>query len=151
MLPYSLIVPLIHIVFAVPVLFYASYCIKCPNKCVKWFPDFLMVLAVIIGLYHLYNFVLRYRLVMYGGFVGQGGYLGRPEPFVPFSYPYQKETDRYYSYHDNEHTRNCNCQHNDGKHGCHQSHICNDTSTEKVTELFDTVSPVDNSIVHSGL
>lgn len=152
MLSYGLIVPLIHILFAAPVLFYAGYCLNCPKKCVSWFPNFLMGLAVVIGLFHLYNFVSRVRLVMNEGFDRQGGYLGRPEPFVPFSYPYQKETDRYYSYHDDEHTRNCNCEHNDGHQGCHQSHICNHTApTEEIAEPFDTVSPVDNSKVGSGL
>lgn len=142
MLSYGLVVPLIHVLIAAPLLVYAGVCLQSGKKC-KTLASVLIAIGLAVGLYHLYNLSVRTGLIE--GFVREGGTLGRPqEPFVPFSFPYQKETDRYYSYHDKEHTRNCNCQHNDGHTGCHATFSC-DTK-----EAFDTSSPVDNSVVHSG-
>jgi hypothetical protein len=152
MLNHGLIIPLIHILVAVPVLVYAGLCLKSGKKC-RTFGQALIALGVVVGLYHLYNLSVRTGLIE--GFVREGGTLGRPqEPFVPFSFPYHKETDRYYSYHDTEHTRNCNCQHNDGHTGCHATCSCGQTpcvcGCGGAKETFDTVSPAENSLVRSG-
>lgn len=150
----GLYIPLIHVLIASPVLIYAGICIKTGKKC-QMFAQVLIGLGIAVGLYHLYNLVVRMGLIE--GYTRQGGYLGRPiEPFVPFSFPYHKETDRYYSYHDNEHTRNCNCKHNDGHTGCHATETCdkesfiNNNNNNNTIESFDTVSPVGDSVVRSG-
>ena len=149
---YGLLVPLVHLVVAAPVLYYAGWCLKTGKKCKPGFADLLMALALGVAIYHLYKLLVRVGVLE--GFVQQGGYLGRPmEPFVPFSFPYHKETDRYYSFHDNQHTRNCNCQHKDGHSGCHATCSCGQTPCVcgcGSNEGFDNVSPVDNSVVRSG-
>jgi hypothetical protein len=153
MLSYGLLVPLIHVLVAAPILIYAGVCLKSAKKCLTGFPELLIGLGLAVGLYHLYNLVVRMGFIE--NFTRQGGYLGRPvEAFVPFSFPYQKETDRYYSFHDKEHTRNCNCVHNNGNSRCHLTCTCGQTpcvcGCDNVNETFDNVSPVEDSVVRSG-
>lgn len=152
MLSHGLLVPLVHVLLAAPVLFYAGWCLKTGKKCVKGFADALMALAVGVLLYHGYRLVVHLGLLGNEGFVRQGGYLGR-ESFVPFSFPYQAESTRYYSYHDNQHTRNCNCKHNDGHTGCHATCSCGVTpcACGSAKEAFDTVSPSSETRVGSGM
>jgi len=142
---YGLFVPLLHILFVAPLLFYAGFCLKKGKNCINGFSQFLMGLALVIMLFHLYNLIVRLGYIE--GFVRQGGYLGMPlESFVPFSFPYQKESDRYYSYHDNEHTRNCNCLHNDGNNTCNHTDDCGHKRYD-VIEPFDTIAPAYESNV----
>lgn len=134
----NLYVSLFHIIFVSSILFYASYCLKHNKRCFNGFSQMLLILGVSVFLYHLYKLLVNLNVI---DPFNNGGYLGKPvETFVPFSFPYHKETDRYYSYHDNEHTRNCNCKHNTK---CHTTTLCN-------TENFDTLSPVDNTDLVSG-
>lgn len=112
------LVYLLHALVVGPLLVYVGACgKKCPNAV------FLLVLALGLGViaYHSYLLVKSLK----EGFIHPGGYLGRPEPFVPFSYPYNGESNRYYSLHDPEHNRGCNCQHKtDCQCGCHQGAKC---------------------------
>lgn len=96
------VVYLLHAVVVGPLLAYVGLCGK---KC----PQLLFTLLLALGLgvigYHTYLLVRSFK----EGFIHPGGYLGRPEPFVPFSYPYNVESERYYSMHDTQHNRGCNC------------------------------------------
>lgn len=153
MLSYGLVVPLIHLLVAVPLLYYAGWCLKTGKKCVPGFAETLMGVAVAVFLYHGYKLVLRLGLFGSENIVRQGGYLGR-ETFVPFSFPYQDESTRYYSFHDTDHTRNCNCAHNDGHTGCHATCMCdkgNCACGKVVSEAFDTASPASESRVGSRM
>lgn len=152
MLSYGLLVPLIHLFIAVPVLFYAGWCLKLGKKCFNGFGDSLMALAFGLLLYHGYKLVLRLGLFSNEGFDRQDGYLGR-ESFVPFSFPYHNESTRYYSYHDDQHTRNCNCKHNDGHTGCHATCSCGVTNCicGNSKEAFDTSSPSSETRVGSNM
>jgi len=133
--PHGSIIPLIHMVIVSPLLLYSGMCLRGNKNCIYGFSELLMALGIAVFLYHLYKLLIAFKVIE--NFARPGGYLGRPaEPFVPFSFPYHNETDRHYSFHDDEHTRNCNCKHNDGHSGC--------------KEGFDTISPAQNSIVGSG-
>ena len=115
------LVYLLHAVAVGPLLIYVG---MCGNKCPK--AVFLLLVALGLGVmvYHTYNFIMSVKRET---FVHGGGYLGRPEPFVPFSYPNHMESNRYFSFHDQVNHRGCNCQHNDGEKcgcGCHQTAEC---------------------------
>lgn len=74
-----------------------------------WIFQLLLILGVAVIFYHLYKLVLAYKRE---GFLRSNYYMPRSainEPFVPFSYPYMEETDKYFSYHDPEHSRGHNC------------------------------------------
>jgi hypothetical protein len=74
-----------------------------------WVFQLLLILGIAVIFYHLYKLVLAYKRE---GFLRSNYYMPRSainEPFVPFSYPYMEETDKYYSFHDPEHTRGHNC------------------------------------------
>ena len=99
--PYQVIY-LFHAFVVGPLLVYVGLCgKKCPQ------PAFTLLLALGLGVmgYHAYLLIKSLK----EGFIHPGGYLGRPEPFVPFSYPYNVESERYYSMHDTEHNRGFNC------------------------------------------
>jgi hypothetical protein len=73
-----------------------------------WTYQLLLLLGIAVIFYHLYKLVLSYKRE---GFMRGNYYMPRSsiENFVPFSYPYMEETDKYFSYHDPEHTRGHNC------------------------------------------
>lgn len=73
-----------------------------------WVFQLLLLLGIAVIFYHLYKLVLAYKRE---GFLRSNYYMPRSaiEPFVPFSYPYMEETDKYFSFHDPEHTRGHNC------------------------------------------
>lgn len=109
---------LLHVVFVGPLLVYVGLC---GAKCNTSVFTLLLALGLGVMMYHAYNLV---NSLAKEGFMHPGGYLGRPEAFVPFSFPYNKESEQYYSYHDKQHTRGCNCQH-DGVGcdcACHNKH-----------------------------
>lgn len=74
-----------------------------------WVFQLLLILGVAVIFYHLYKLVLAYKRE---GFLRGNYYMPRSaieEPFVPFTYPYMEETDKYFSFHDPEHPRGHNC------------------------------------------
>lgn len=73
-----------------------------------WIFQLLLLIGLAVIFYHLYKLVLTYKRE---GFMRGNYYMPRSsiENFVPFSYPYMEETDKYFSYHDPEHTRGHNC------------------------------------------
>ena len=114
------------------------------GKLPSWMFTLLLVMGVMATLYHSYKFVLEMRRE---GFVRQGGYLGRPlESFVPFSFPYNRDSKSYYSYHDDSHNRNdgseehnlgCNCIHNENKPACNcKAHQQQNVNNNTVVEEF---------------
>lgn len=145
---YGIIIALVHILIAAPLLGYAGWCLKTGKKCVTGFAETLIALAVGVLIYHLYKLLIRFKIIKLEGYENKNV----NESFVPFSFPYHNESTRYYSYHDDQHTRNCNCQHNDGHTGCHATCSCGNTPCVcGCKESFDTVSPVSESSVYSGL
>jgi hypothetical protein len=184
MLSQGLLINLLHVLFVVPLLYYAGVCLKYKRKCVDSFGDVLLGLAVGIFLYHGYKLLVNLNYLSTGSYdrFSKENYLNmlsNVEGFVPFSYPYQHESERYYSYHDDKHTRNCNCVHNNGHQGCHHTSECghkhygagsgggytNASASTSVSasasasasvmkdgkELFDTVNPADESYIKSKL
>lgn len=153
MLSQGVLVSLVHVAFAAPLLYYAGWCMQPGKKCVKGFDKVLMAVAVAVFLYHGYKLMVRLGLLGREAFVRQGGYLGYPlggqESFVPFSHPYQKESNRYYSFHDTENKRDCGCS---GKctcgNGCHHTASCRHNESNE--GFFDTSSPASESRVGSG-
>ena len=140
----GLVVPLTHLLLVAPFLIYIGLCMNGNvKKCPKWLGKVVIGLGVAVAVYHLYLAIEHSKESF-----RDSSYLGIPynteEGFVPFSYPYQGETERYFSYHDKEHTRNCNCAHNDGHTGCHMSESCN-TESVATQEGFDTVSPANET------
>ena len=96
------VVYLLHAIVVGPLLVYVGACNK---KCHRIVFDLILALGLAVIAYHAYLLVRSFK----EGFIHPGGYLGRPEPFVPFSYPYNVESERYYSMHDTQHNRGCNC------------------------------------------
>jgi hypothetical protein len=113
------VINLIHIMIIGPLLVYVGVCGK---KCPHLIYTLLLALGIGVISYHAYLLIKSVKET----FIHSGGYLGRPEPFVPFSYPYNVESERYYSMHDTQHNSGCNCQHKlDCQCGCHQGAKCN--------------------------
>lgn len=152
MLSHRVVVSLIHVLLAAPLLYYAGVCLKWKRKCVDGFGDVLIGLALGLFLYHGYKLLVNLNYLNKTYFTKEDylNVLSKDEGFVPFSYPYQHESERYYSYHDDQHTRNCNCVHNNGHQGCHHTSECGHKHYES-EEPFDTVEPSDESYVKSKL
>ena len=99
------LVNLMHVVLVGPLLLYVG--LRGP-KCPKTVFHLLTATGLGVFIYHLYLLVSS---LVREGFIHQGGYLGRPEAFTSFSYPYNKENGNYSSYHDDENKRHTACTH----------------------------------------
>ncbi len=100
----------LHSLLISPLLIYVGVTQK---QTPEWVFQLTLVLGVVYLFYHLYCVVFSMKRE---GFLRSNYFMPRSafdtnnkEPFVPFSYPYMQETDKYFSYHDMEHTRGHNC------------------------------------------
>ena len=101
-MPHGTTIYAIHSLIVGPLLVYVGLS---QRNTPTWIFQLLLILGVAVIFYHLYKLVLAYKRE---GFLRGNYYMPRSaieEPFVPFSYPYMEETDKYYSYHDPEHPR----------------------------------------------
>jgi hypothetical protein len=105
-MPHGTVIYAIHSLIVGPLLVYVGVS---QRNTPMWVFQLLLLLGIAVIFYHLYKLVLSYKRE---GFLRSNYYMPRSaieEPFVPFSYPYMEETDKYFSYHDPEHTRGHNC------------------------------------------
>lgn len=105
-MPHGTVIYAIHSLIVGPLLVYVGLN---QRNTPTWIFHLLLILGVSVIFYHLYKLVLAYKRE---GFLRSNYYMPRSainEPFVPFSYPYMEETDKYFSFHDPEHTRGHNC------------------------------------------
>lgn len=105
-MPHGTVIYAIHSLIVGPLLVYVGLS---QRNTPTWIFQLLLILGVSVIFYHLYKLVLAYKRE---GFLRSNYYMPRSainEPFVPFSYPYMEETDKYFSFHDPEHTRGHNC------------------------------------------
>jgi hypothetical protein len=105
-IPHGTVIYAIHSLIVGPLLVYVGLS---QRNTPTWIFQLLLILGVSVIFYHLYKLVLAYKRE---GFLRSNYYMPRSainEPFVPFTYPYMEETDKYYSYHDSEHPRGHNC------------------------------------------
>ncbi len=104
-MPHGTVIYAIHSLIVGPLLVYVGVS---QRNTPMWVFQLLLILGIAVIFYHLYKLVLAYKRE---GFLRSNYYTPRSaiEPFVPFSYPYMEETDKYFSFHDPEHTRGHNC------------------------------------------
>lgn len=104
-MPHGTVIYAIHSLIVGPLLVYVGVS---QRNTPMWVFQLLLLLGIAVIFYHLYKLVLAYKRE---GFMRGNYYMPRSaiEQFVPFSYPYMEETDKYFSYHDPEHTRGHNC------------------------------------------
>lgn len=120
----SQILYLLHVLLGGPLLIYIGYCgKKCPTPAFS----LVLILGLVVMMYYIYLLVKSFK----EPFMRAGGYLGRPESFVPFSYPYNGESSKYYSFHDTEHNHGYNNQRKtDCQCGCHQGAKCDSANCD---------------------
>lgn len=100
-MPHGTVIYAIHSLIVGPLLVYIGVS---QRNTPMWVFQLLLLLGIAVIFYHLYKLVLAYKRE---GFLRSNYYMPRSaiEPFVPFSYPYMEETDKYFSFHDPEHPR----------------------------------------------
>jgi hypothetical protein len=101
-MPHGTVIYAFHSLVVGPLLVYIGVS---QRNTPMWVFQLLLLLGIAVIFYHLYKLVLAYKRE---GFLRSNYYMPRSainEPFVPFSYPYMEETDKYFSYHDPEHLR----------------------------------------------
>lgn len=133
----------VYVVIIAPFLIYAGIRGKYSSQSI-----FYITVVLGIGMlgFHMYHLIIAYKKE---GFLRGNNYHwthnnynnNSTESFVPFSHPYNCETNAYYSYHDTTNTRNCACSTNEASSKCAAQIVPSDT-TDAVTHNTNTPSNI---------
>jgi hypothetical protein len=125
--------------------------------------------GVVVVLYHLWSYIRvnKYIEMMTANrekFVQIGGSLGIPlwglpaEAFTNFSFPYQRNDNCFYSYHDPVNKRNCPCDKITGVCTCQANGNCSRSgpqatplTTSQISAAENFTGSMDNAAVHAGV